>query len=387
MISGRREDNRLPSLIQWLIPLVTIWCVLGSSNAELAFDVIGTTYDPSMKGSLEVALPDVFLKFGNLGWASQFDDSSWYPGPDRERWVGGRLFRWHSSFDFSQHKKKFKDFYLNRDFRVRVIYRGRSVIAPIKDVGPWNLQDNYWDAATYSDVSRRRRLHADLAQGYPQAFAAWWDDYNDGRDEAGRKTNGAGIDLSAEVAKALNFPGKDWVRVEFLWPITLELAADTVITPTFFPGTSGPGKTVDSPDVIQVLSTPRPGNIRLTADFKAGEQEVRVFFCVVLPQGIGAGMGTRKFFLFLDPDTGMLSSAAEETPLVPDRLIIPELKGLPIFGSVTVLDQRIDSIFGIPDIAVADLHEGEYKIVLEFKDAETEDVVTTSTVTFKVTKD
>ncbi|KPV49379.1 hypothetical protein SE17_32995, partial [Kouleothrix aurantiaca] len=30
------------------------------------------------------------------------------------------------------------------EFQVRVTYRGRSVVLPVWDVGPWNTRDNYW---------------------------------------------------------------------------------------------------------------------------------------------------------------------------------------------------------------------------------------------------
>lgn len=75
--------------------------------------------------------------------------------------------------------------------KVKVTSRsnGTALVAEIADVGPWNINDPYW---TKTD-------------GRPQAES--------GTDTRGRKTNGAGIDLSPAAAKALDINGKglvDW---------------------------------------------------------------------------------------------------------------------------------------------------------------------------------
>src|SRR6266487_1260269 len=43
-------------------------------------------------------------------------------------------------------------------YMVRVTYNGRSSVAPVYDVGPWNVHDNYWDEKRqiYADLPRRR---------------------------------------------------------------------------------------------------------------------------------------------------------------------------------------------------------------------------------------
>lgn len=69
---------------------------------------------------------------------------------------------------------------------------GKSAIGRVEDVGPWNIDDPYWDLGTR-----------------PQAET--------GTDMSGRTTNGAGIDLSPALAKALGIDGMgkvDWVFVE-----------------------------------------------------------------------------------------------------------------------------------------------------------------------------
>jgi N-acetylmuramoyl-L-alanine amidase len=76
---------------------------------------------------------------------------------------------------------------------VRIFNResGQSAVAEIWDVGPWNTDDPYWDKGTR-----------------PQAEC--------GTDMTGRTTNGAGIDLSPALAKALKIDGMGTVDWEFV---------------------------------------------------------------------------------------------------------------------------------------------------------------------------
>lgn len=66
---------------------------------------------------------------------------------------------------------------------------GKSAVASVEDVGPWNTNDPYF-------------LRSD---GRPQAET--------GRDHSGRRTNSAGIDLSPALARAIGIDGKG--RVDF----------------------------------------------------------------------------------------------------------------------------------------------------------------------------
>ena len=68
---------------------------------------------------------------------------------------------------------------------------GKSVVCKIVDVGPWNTDDPYWQTGAR-----------------PQAES--------GLDHRGRKTNGAGIDLTPAAAKALGLQGKGIVDWEFV---------------------------------------------------------------------------------------------------------------------------------------------------------------------------
>lgn len=75
--------------------------------------------------------------------------------------------------------------------KVAIYANDKSVTADIVDVGPWNTHDPYWD-----NGSR------------PQAES--------GTDLKGRHTNGAGIDLTPQTAKALGIDGKGIVDWEFV---------------------------------------------------------------------------------------------------------------------------------------------------------------------------
>jgi N-acetylmuramoyl-L-alanine amidase len=77
------------------------------------------------------------------------------------------------------------------DVRVYNRVLGKSVVAQIWDVGPWNTDDPYWNKGTR-----------------PQAES--------GTDMSGRNTNGAGIDLSPALADQLDIDGMGKVDWEFV---------------------------------------------------------------------------------------------------------------------------------------------------------------------------
>jgi len=226
----KSKSQSMFCLFLLLLSLV-VWCL--PAKAQVKYTVIATWYQSDAR---EVSLPDVFIKWANLA-PGAFNNDKWYPGPDtgRKHTEGGSTWNWNTldlppearpvppDFDFAKHKEAFKQFYKNESFEVRITWRGKTVTAPVNiswdSLGPWNFQDNYWDPAEHSDPSRKRRLHASLPSGLPASEAAWDDRYNymDGKDEAGRKTNGAGIDFSKPLADELGFTGKDNVEVEFLW--------------------------------------------------------------------------------------------------------------------------------------------------------------------------
>lgn len=99
-----------------------------------------------------------------------------------------------------------------KEFQVKIEYKGRSVVAPVWDVGPWNINDNYWDPA-------EKRTWQGIPQGVPQAAAAFYNGYNGGLDGKGRKVRSpAGIDIAdGTFWHDLGMVGSDWVTVTFLW--------------------------------------------------------------------------------------------------------------------------------------------------------------------------
>lgn len=120
----------------------------------------------------EIALADKYVKWANRGWDYT------YPNPPYTA-----------------------DLYRNGLWVNQVL---------IREVGPWNEDDNYWDSA--------RRLFQDLPLGKPEAEAAYYDGYNGGKDQFGRTvTNPAGVDLTPAVAAdlGLGYLQNAWIRVYY----------------------------------------------------------------------------------------------------------------------------------------------------------------------------
>ena len=105
-----------------------------------------------------------------------------------------------------------------RKVRVTDIQTGTSARAPVKDTGPWNTRDNYWRIKKY------RSMWNDLPRCVPEAAAAYYDDYNRGKDQFGREVlNPAAIDITPGVARRMDVwrkiqrRGLIKVRVQYLW--------------------------------------------------------------------------------------------------------------------------------------------------------------------------
>ncbi len=100
-----------------------------------------------------------------------------------------------------------------RDKQVLIAYKGRQAVAPVWDVGPWNIKDNYWD------VSEARVTGKGLSRGWPAAQAQFFDDFTGGISDKGYTvSNPAGIDLADGLFwDDLKMTGSDWVDVTFLW--------------------------------------------------------------------------------------------------------------------------------------------------------------------------
>ncbi len=101
----------------------------------------------------------------------------------------------YTNFEIAMPHRKLK---FAGGFRTTLTLGTRSVSAPIKEVGPWNTYDNWWDPVA------RRTMWKDLPRGKPEAKAAFFNNYNGGKDEFGREVlNPAGIDLTPAVARRL----------------------------------------------------------------------------------------------------------------------------------------------------------------------------------------
>src|ERR671917_2692144 len=79
------------------------------------------------------------------------------------------------------------------------IKRGERTVRPrIKEVGPWNIRDNYWRSG------KKRDMWGNLPRCKPESKAAYYNNYNRGRDQFGRKVlNPAGVDLTPAAARKL----------------------------------------------------------------------------------------------------------------------------------------------------------------------------------------
>lgn len=150
-----------------------------------AYRVIATSFtDMSGEG---VAVPDRYIKFSGEGGGQI---------PDAQR-AGYSVGSW----------------------TVGMQYGGQTVTGQkVVDTGPWNTDDNYWNSRF--DPERPRRMFADLPQGMPESTAAFFDDYNGGNDQFGRRVlNPAGLDVLWPTARKLGIspPFRDWVTVWFEW--------------------------------------------------------------------------------------------------------------------------------------------------------------------------
>ncbi|MBV8161888.1 MAG: hypothetical protein JO265_13270 [Acidimicrobiia bacterium] len=169
------------------------------------YRVFATRYDPNTVGSVEVAVPDKCVKFAALGDTN--DLANFHCGPG---------------------------YPVGLDYRVLITRdNGQSMYIPVKDVGPWNIDDNYWDPADPS-YPRPRRMFGDLARGTPESQAAYYSGYNTvsncnnldgspsghpgGADQFGRCVlNPSAVDISTAAAAQIGFSGAEWVTASFVW--------------------------------------------------------------------------------------------------------------------------------------------------------------------------
>ncbi len=159
-------------------------------SGTVTYEVFGTQYAPNDPAEPdELAVPDVCIKFANLGWTSELDS-----------WGCPSSYQAGNAYSVN----------VVRDTYDRDVWVG--------EVGPWNHHDNYWNRV--DDPERPRRMWTDLERGMPEAQAAFRDNYNNGQDEFGRTVlNQAGIDLTPQVAETIGlaYLQNDWLEITWLW--------------------------------------------------------------------------------------------------------------------------------------------------------------------------
>lgn len=221
---------------------------LAPRRAARTYEIFATRFE-SKGGAYTVALPDQCLKLSN-GGLKTCADQGYQPG--------GR-------------------------YSVALSYKKAAGVM-VGDSGPWNIDDNYW--ATLGDPTPRR-MFVDLPLGMPEAQAAYFDGYNGGLDQYGRKVTAPfGIDLAFQVADDIGLPPKknDWITVSYLWTAEWDKPPAPVIQATSqAAGTpappASPPPTLDLPLIDTV--TPGPdGSIVHTV--RAGE----TLWAVALAYGV-----------------------------------------------------------------------------------------------------
>lgn len=201
-------------------------------------------------------------------------------------------------------------------YSVRLTYKGRSVVVPVWDVGPWNTRDDYWN------VNRRYR---DLPVGLPMAAAAKLNGYNGGRDERGRRIllpNGIDIGDGA-FWDDLQMDKDDWVEVTFLW-----LGTD--------PGPGGAVAVSPQPPAATPVPTPPPTPAPLI-EAEAGAIVVDDGGPGYTPQGepwatAGCGVGGAHKTTQSTSDPARATAAASWAPTLPTKGFYEVLAYLPNCG-------------------------------------------------------
>lgn len=150
------------------------------SGVNRRYYVFATQFSHTSQG---VALPDKYIKFANLGWHSDIPENV-------------RQYYYDTPYTVNLYNPSNDKTVLN---------------ALVVDSGPWNIDDSYWNPAY------ERRMFADLAQGMPEAQAAYENGYNSGKDQYGRTVlNPAGIDLTSSMSAQLGMGSSNaWIYVRF----------------------------------------------------------------------------------------------------------------------------------------------------------------------------
>jgi LysM repeat protein len=186
-----------------LPPNASPYWIASPLQSARSYKIYATHYK-AKSGAYTVALPDKCLKFAN-GGLHTCDDLGYIAGGN---------------------------------YSIILTFQG-STGAVVGEAGPWNIDDNFW--ASLNDPTPRR-MFADLALGMPEAQAAYFNGYNGGADQYGRKVTGPyAIDLSEGVGNdiGLKWGVSDWVTVSFMWTADWG-AGGGGVQPTWPPGVTPP---------------------------------------------------------------------------------------------------------------------------------------------------
>jgi hypothetical protein len=183
----------------------------GLPAAEVRERIAASDYDERVrqavartKATIEAMLPahlrSQLQVWVNAKWQQEVQEFNAEPTSTLQAASGGKNFRvfatqyrGYTRYEVALPHRKLK---FRGGYRIRIRNGGHRIRVPIKEVGPWNVHDNYWDS--------RRDMWKDLPRGLPEAQAAYYNNYNRGRDEFGRKVlNPAGVDLTPRAARKL----------------------------------------------------------------------------------------------------------------------------------------------------------------------------------------
>jgi hypothetical protein len=183
----------------------------GLPAAEVQERIAASDYDERVrqavartKATIEALLP-AYLRhqlqvWVNAKWQQEVQEYNAEPTATLQAASGGKNFRvfatqyrGYTRYEVALPHRQLK---FRGGYRIRIRNGGHRISVPIKEVGPWNIHDNYWD--------KRRDMWKNLPRGKPEAEAAYYNNYNRGRDEFGRKVlNPAGVDLTPRAARKL----------------------------------------------------------------------------------------------------------------------------------------------------------------------------------------
>jgi hypothetical protein len=183
----------------------------GLPAAEVQEKIAASDYDERVrqavartKATIEAVLP-TYLRpqlqaWVNAKWQREVQEYNAEPTATLQAASRGKDFRvfatqyrGHTRYELALPHRKLKS---RGGYKIRIRNGRHRIRVPLKEVGPWNVHDNYWD--------RRRDMWKDLPRGLPEAQAAYYNNYNKGRDEFGRKVlNPAGVDLTLRAARKL----------------------------------------------------------------------------------------------------------------------------------------------------------------------------------------